>query len=234
MNLIESMSAEVASVSPKAILLPVGSLEQHGTEAPLGCDGIIAEQICLLAGNLTGCAVLPCLYYGRSDPHRAFPGTFSLSEKTYSSLLAEIIEESQRNGFRKIIILSGHGGNRSPAETAIQSTGSSSYAEYLGYWQLSGTTDEEERLFGPTGHHITTSEVSMVWHILNRNVPGVFSGKYPSAPDNLASMSPDQFKMHFPRGGVGGDMSKVSVDKGAILLGFIANALVKRIKNDKT
>lgn len=213
------------------VLLPAGSLEQHGTEAPLGCDGIIAERICSLAGNFTGCAVLPALYYGFSESHRAFPGTFSISEGTYTSMLQEIITESERNGFRKIIILSGHGGNRNSADKAIGNTKSSSWAEYLGYWQLDGVTAEEERLFGPTGHHITTSEVSMVWHILKRPIPRVFTGRYPSAQKGMSSMSPEQWRLEFPDGGVGGDMSKVSLEKGRILLEFIVDALVRKIRN---
>jgi len=231
LNLIESMSAEVASICSSVVLLPVGSLEQHGTEAPLGCDGIIAERICSLAGARTGCAVLPSLYYGNSDCHRAFPGTFSLSGETYTSLLQEIISESERNGFRRIIILSGHGGNRKSAEKAIENTKSSVRAEYLGYWQLNGVTAEEERLFGPAGHHITTSEVSMVWQILQRPVPGVFTGKYPSVRNSMSSMSPEQWRLAFPDGGVGGDMSKVSLEKGGILLEFIVDALAGKIRN---
>lgn len=227
------MSAEVGRIVLPTVLLPVGSLEQHGTEAPLGCDGIIADKVCEMAGDISGCAVLPCLYYGCSDSHRAFPGTFSLSAKTHSFLIAELIAESIRNGFERIIILSGHGGNRASSETAIQEFGRSIQAEYLGFWQLAGVSAEEERLFGPTGYHITTSEVSMVWHILKKSVPGVFKGRYPSAAGDMSSLSPEKWKELFPDGGVGGDMSRVSVEKGGILLEFIAKALADRLMNFK-
>lgn len=224
------MSAETEKSNFPVVLLPVGSLEQHGTEAPLGCDGIIAEKICIEAGKVTGCPVLPCLYYGNSHCHTAFPGTFSLSQDTYASLLKEIITESERNGFENIIILSGHGGNRAAAESAIRQAGGSISAEYTGYWDLPGVSSEEERLFGKTGYHITTSEVSMVWHILNRPAPGGFRGKYPPELKGMQFMSPEEWRKHFPDGGVGGEMSKVSVDKGKYLLEFTVNALAEKIK----
>lgn len=231
MNLIESMSSEVATSSSRVVLLPVGSLEQHGTEAPLGCDGMIAEAVCHYAGEATGCAVLPTIFYGYSECHKAFPGTFSLSEETYSSLIQELITESRRNGFNRIIILSGHGGNRRSAEEAIRRTKSSSQAQYLGYWQLEGFAALEESLFGPTGHHITTSEVSMIWNILEKPVPGKFRGRYPSALDNMESMTSEQWRAYFPDGGVGGDMSRVSLEKGEILLEFTVDALTGMIMN---
>lgn len=91
--------------------------------------------------------------------------------------------------------------------------------------------DEEEKLFGPTGHHITTSEVSMVWHILRKPVPGEYRGKYPEACEGIGEMTPSEWRAAFPDGGVGGDMAEVSVEKGAILLQFIINALTEYITN---
>jgi creatinine amidohydrolase len=227
LNLIETLSSEVENALSTVVLLPVGSLEQHGSEAPLGCDGIIAEALCLRAAKLTGAFVLPVLYYGNSNCHTAFPGTFSLSENTYTNLLAEIVRESARNSFKKILILSGHGGNRKAALEAVEQTQGIIEARYTGYWELDGVKDEEERLFGKTGYHITTSEVSMVWHLLRGSIPGRFTGQYPPAEENMAELTPVRWKLHYPDGGVGGDMTKTSVSKGKILFEFIADSLAK-------
>ena len=229
------MSAEVENGSHSTILLPAGSLEQHGTEAPLGCDGIIAEALCRRAGQLTSTPVLPTLYYGCSFCHTSFPGTFSLSEEAYSKLLSEIISEAARNGFKRILILSGHGGNRKAAEKAVAEPEGSISSQYLGYWQLPGAAEEEERLFGKTGYHITTSEVSMVWHLLSGSIPGVFAGKYPPAVKNLSKLSPKQWRETYPDGGVGADLSNASVAGGKILFEFIANSLatlLQRLKEE--
>ncbi len=230
MNLIEMFSAEAAASDKSAILLPAGSLEQHGTEAPLGCDGIIAEALCRKAGELTGCPVLPCLYYGNSHCHTGFSGTFSLSVETSVNLITDIISEAGRNGFRKLLILSGHGGNRIAAEKAISELKAKISAEYSGYWQLPGYTEKEEELFGKTGYHITTSEVSMVWHILKKPVPGVYSGCYPKTLPNTSDFTPEQWKEKYPDGGVGGDMSRVSTEKGCALFDYAVDMLAEKIR----
>ncbi len=230
MNLIESLSAEVETASHTTILLPVGSLEQHGTEAPLGCDGIIAEALCRKAGIITATPVLPSLFYGHSLCHTSFQGTFSLSEETYSKLLVEIINEAARNDFNNILILSGHGGNRKGAENAILEAKDTICPKYLGYWQLPGVQEEEDRLFNKSGYHITAAEVSMVWYLLSTSIPGVFTGTYPAATADISSLSPEQWKNAYPDGGVGADLSDVSINKGLILFDFIAESLAETIR----
>ncbi len=227
------MSAEVGKSSRSVVLLPVGSLEQHGTEAPLGCDGIIAEALCRMAGEKTGCAVLPGLFYGNSLCHTGFPGTFSLSEETYTALLGEIIAEAARNNFRNILVISGHGGNRASAIRAVRRAPGNINASYLGFWELPGVSMKEEELFGKTGFHVTTSEVSMVWHILSRPVPGKFRGRYPEQAKDMSALTPEQWKDRYPDGGVGGDMSRVSVDRGKTLLEFTADSLAGVVRNTR-
>ena len=233
MNLIESMSAEVATSSHATILLPVGSLEQHGTEAPLGCDGLIAEALCRKAGMITATQVLPSLFYGYSLCHTSFPGTFSLSEETYSKLLVEIINEAARKKYKSILILSGHGGNRKSAENAILKAMGTISPKYMGYWQLPGVQEQEDRLFNKSGYHITAAEVSMVWYLLSASIPGVFTGTYPVAAKDISSLSPEQWKNAYPDGGVGADLSDVSVNKGQILFNFIAESLAETIREMK-
>ena len=224
------MSAEVDNASQTTILLPLGSLEQHGTEAPLGCDGIIAEALCQKAGRLTSTPVLPALYYGYSLCHTSFPGTFSLSEETYSILLTEIINEAERNKFQKILILSGHGGNRRGADKAILKAKNTIISCYMGYWQLPGVAKKEEQLFGNSGYHITASEVSMVWYLLSGKIPGVFNLSYPPAVDNISNLTPDQWRSAYPDGGAGGDLSDASVEKGKVMFEFIADSLAETIE----
>lgn len=229
MNLIETLSAELENSSNTTILLPAGSLEQHGTEAPLGCDAIIAEALCRKAGLLTSTPVLPALYYGNSYCHTAFPGTFSLSEETYSKLLKEIIGEAHRNKFKQILILSGHGGNRKGAELAIRESEKNISCEYMGYWQLPGVQQEEDRLFRKSGYHITTAEVSMVWYLLSKPIPGTFTGTYPQTAANISELSPEEWKSLYPNGGVSADLSDATVEKGKLLFEFIVHSLAEFI-----
>jgi creatinine amidohydrolase len=224
------MSAEVEKASHCLVILPVGSLEQHGTEAPLGCDGLVADALCRKAGELTSTPVLPALYYGCSNSHTSFPGTFSISINTYSKLLCEIISEAERNGFNNILIVSGHGGNRQAAEKAMAETGGTISCSYMGYWQFPGVQKEEKRLFKKSGYHVTASEVSMVWNILSRSIPGEFSGCYPLAQPNMKDVTPERWKYLYPDGGVGTDLSDASVEKGRMLFHFITDSMVNSIR----
>ncbi len=230
MNLIKSMSAEVDTASHNVVLLPLGSLEQHGTEAPLGCDAIIAEAICNRAGLLSSTFVLPTLFYGYSLCHTSFPGTFSLSNETYTKLIGEIISEAERNKFKRVLIISGHGGNRESAETAILKASESIECKYMGYWQLPGVEEKEKQMFRNSGYHITSSEVSMVWHILSGKIPGFFNKTYPLVKTDMASLSPEQWRLAYPDGGAAADLSDVSIEKGKILFDFITNSLASLLQ----
>jgi creatinine amidohydrolase len=225
LNLIESMSADVGSGGEGTVLLPLGSLEQHGTMAPLGCDGIIAEAVCRNAALEAGCFVLPTLYYGHSECHKGFPGTFSLSIDTSSRLIEEIVRETARNGFSAILLLSGHGGNRKAAQQALKNCPEGIRAGYMGYWDLPGAQQKEETLFGKTGLHITTSEVSMVWHILGKDIPLSFRHRYPPAVPGCTAFPPELWRNTYPEGGVGGDMSRVSARLGGELFRFLCSSL---------
>lgn len=216
-------SSQATRPSAGTVILPSGSLEQHGTEAPLGCDAIIARHLCLKAGSLTGVPVLPSLPYGDSRCHQAFPGTFSLTTETLTSLYAEILQAASRNGFRRCLIISGHGGNRTAAEEACSRDYGAMKPAYLGYWQLPGADELEQRLFTRSGDHVTAAEVSMVWHLLGKRPPGLFTGTYP--PWESGANDPGEFRRLYPDGGVGGDMSGVSVEKGAELFGFLVRSL---------
>ncbi len=230
MNLIKSMSAEVEKASHSLVILPVGSLEQHGTEAPLGCDGLVADALCRKAGGLTSTPVLPALYYGCSYSHTSFPGTFSISLETYSKLLGEIISEAERNGFENILIVSGHGGNRQAAEKAMAEAVGTISCSYMGYWQFPGVQEKENRLFKKAGYHITAPEVSMVWYLLSISIPREFSGCYPPAQPNMKDVTPGQWKHLYPDGGVGADLSDASVVKGQTLFQFTTDSMANYIR----
>ncbi len=221
------LSSQADGIKTGTVLLPSGSLEQHGTEAPLGCDAIIARCVCRDAGEKTGTPVLPCLPYGDSRSHEGFPGTFSLSPSTLAALYSDILRSAAVNGFRRCLIISGHGGNRSAAENACKGAHGLPEALYLGWWQLPGADDLERKLFPKSGHHVTAAEVSMVWFLLGKEPPGVFKGIYPPWLDVFGD--PVEFRRAYPDGGVGGDMSLVSVEKGALLYAHLVQALCSMI-----
>jgi creatinine amidohydrolase len=116
-------------------LLPLGSIEQHGPMLPVGCDQFLAHTWALEAARRARddhgvlAVVLPTVPYGVSTNHMDFPGTVSLGLETYLRLLQDIVREVVRAGFRKIVCVSGHGGNIAPAREILRDLGAKLKAE---------------------------------------------------------------------------------------------------------
>src|SRR5437868_9952523 len=95
-------------------VLPLGSTEQHAYLS-LSVDSILAERLAIEASEPLGIPVFPVLAYGITPYFRAFPGTITLRAETYMSILRDILDALAEQGFRRILIVNGHGGN-TPAQ----------------------------------------------------------------------------------------------------------------------
>jgi creatinine amidohydrolase len=94
-------------------ILPVGSIEIHGPHMPTGTDSLTVREVVKTAAEKEPAVVLPTIYYAYVLENRHFPGTVSLSARTILTMIEEICDEVSRNGFKKILIVNGHGGNSS-------------------------------------------------------------------------------------------------------------------------
>jgi creatinine amidohydrolase len=92
-------------------LVPVGAIEQHGPHLPLGTDYFSAFDLARAAAPRVDGIVAPALFPGVSAHHLAFPGTLSLSQETFVAVLTEVAECLAHHGFRRILLVNGHGGN---------------------------------------------------------------------------------------------------------------------------
>jgi creatinine amidohydrolase len=98
------------------VILPVGSIEQHGPHLPVEVDSQLGEQVALRTAQLLDIrgvpvAVLPNLWTGVSEHHMSFGGTITLDFPTFSAVIEQIVRSVVRHGFRRIVLLNGHGGN---------------------------------------------------------------------------------------------------------------------------
>ena len=111
----------IKELTNKVVVLPLGSLEQHGHHLPLLTDSMIGTEIARRAeAELSDEALfLPLLWVGASDHHRAFPGTVSISNSVYVDVLIDMLESLVAAGFRRIFLLNSHGGNITPGRMAI-------------------------------------------------------------------------------------------------------------------
>jgi creatinine amidohydrolase len=90
--------------------LPLGSTEQHAYLS-LATDAILAERVSVEAAEALGVPVLPALAYGVTPYFGAYPGSPSLTRETYVAVLRELIASLQAQGFRRLLLVNGHGGN---------------------------------------------------------------------------------------------------------------------------
>src|ERR671938_949500 len=96
------------------IVLPVGSTEQHAYLS-LETDNILAERVSVEAAEPLGVPVLPVLAYGLTPSFTAFPGSPTLRLDTFTSVIADLLDSLADQGFRRILIVNGHGGEAPPS-----------------------------------------------------------------------------------------------------------------------
>ena len=101
------------------MIVPLGSLEQHGPHLPLDTDTRIAVAVArAAAAGRTGVAVAPPVSFGASGEHAAFPGTLSIGTDALTELLVELGRDATRH-WGALLFVNGHGGNRDAVSAAL-------------------------------------------------------------------------------------------------------------------
>ncbi len=115
---------QLRAATDSLVVLPIGATEQHGPHLPTGTDFFtiqaVAEESARIASSEIPVIVTPALPFGSSDHHFIFGGTLSLRTETYYRVLRELVESLVTDGFQKIFLLNGHGGNHELAELAAR------------------------------------------------------------------------------------------------------------------
>ncbi|MFE3121337.1 creatininase family protein [Streptomyces niveus] len=124
LRLAEMTTVEAADAvtSSPVVILPAGAFEQHGPGMPMATDTVRAESVVdLVAAELAGRAVIgPVIPVGVSPHHLAFAGTVTLSTTTFAAVVREYVDSLHRHGWRKILVVTGHGGNNATLGTVAQ------------------------------------------------------------------------------------------------------------------
>ena len=111
-----------AAARQRVIVLPVGSTEQHGPHLPLDVDNFLCRRVCEGAAELVPDRMLlmPQLSYGFNWHHIDFPGTIGIAWDNYVRFILDIVKSVAHHGFKKVLIVNGHGSNRPLVEVAAR------------------------------------------------------------------------------------------------------------------
>jgi creatinine amidohydrolase len=140
------------------IVLPLGSTEQHAYLS-LGTDNIVAERVSVEAAEPLGVPVLPVQPYGITPRFAAYPGSATLRVETFLAVVSDLLDSLSGQGFRRILIVNGHGGN-TPARTAAAQWGARHPETRVRYhdWWDSPRVMEVVREIDPEGSHASWME----------------------------------------------------------------------------
>jgi creatinine amidohydrolase len=113
---------QVAAVSKDVpVVVPIAAVEQHGGHLPVFTDSILLGEVVRRAAERLGERIIwaPLLWLGNSHHHLDFPGTLSAGPRIYLDVLGDLIDNLVTHGFRRIVLINGHGGNIVPASQAV-------------------------------------------------------------------------------------------------------------------
>lgn len=215
-----------------AVMLPVGSTEQHGPMGRIGTDTICAESVALAAAERCDAIVAPALAYTPAPFNTGFPGTVSVSADTFRLLAAEVIAGLLTQGFGGVFVVNGHGANLDPLRQ-IKATLPQHQMTIRSWWDPKAVNILRKDLYGAwEGMHATPSEVAITQTLLGA-LPVGRAAEPPEklSPDYLRAHAgdrhgpPDEHRAAFPDGRVGSHSALATPEDGARLLETAATAI---------
>lgn len=218
------------------ILIPIGSTEQHGPTGLIGTDAICAEAIADRAAKELGAMVGPTLGIGMAHHHMAFPGSLTLRPSTLVALIHDLVVALARQGFRRIVLVNGHGGNIASVQAgfyeaymAIEAASGAARPDLrcklVNWWETHRADALSRQLFGDAlGAHATPAEIAVTQAVHPH-------GPNPPLDPRVAPMSGfydcHDFRRRFPDGRMGSDPSLATPASGEALMKAAAEDLVE-------
>jgi len=224
------------------IIIPVGSMEQHGPTGLIGTDSICPQVIAENAARDADVLVGPVFNVGCAQHHLGFSGTLTLRPSTMIAAMVDWCQSLRRHGFTHIYWLNGHGGNTATLQAAFAEI----YAErslHAGsaappalsllarnWWELPAVMDTCRRLHPQhDGMHATASEVSVTWAAYPQQVRQQ-KLKPKVAPTGPFSDAED-YRRRFPDGRIGSDPTQASVAAGEEIIRTAAATLLSDFRS---
>jgi creatinine amidohydrolase len=222
------------------IVLAFGAVEQHGHHLPFGTDSIFGDVLGRAVAERLDAFHAPTIRVGCSRHHLAFPGTMSLEEATFQSVVRDVVAGWARHGFKRIVLLPTHGGNFAPLAAAIERIGPVDGVKVIGVTELSllvdatlGTGGELGVPAAEGGLHGGEWETSMMLAIdpslvrMDRAVAG-YTGDLESGLERFFAEGVDALTDT----GVIGDPANASAEHGRVYIERLVDLVVELIERE--
>ena len=238
---LDELSTKEAAQAAKdgaVVIFPVGSVEEHGDHLPLCTDSVQPEYIALEVAKKTGCLVAPPLRYGICNAGRNFAGTITIEFDTLYKIVHDILSELVRNGFSRIIVLSGHAGQshmvalRLAAQDIViknDASGSERKTRIMVLSDFDFAKELTPKYASEKDGHAGTLETSRVMAIKPELIKALGAPSFPQMPRFEVVAHPE---VYFPSG-VNGDPTVASADKGQKINEYIIEEVEKLVKTIK-
>ena len=234
---------DLAARASALAVLPVGSLEQHGPHLPVITDTASASAAAIRAAQLVAdeipVAVLPGLWLGMSEHHLPFGGTISLDYDAYHGILRSIVRSLKALGFKRLLIVNGHGGNIDPLAVAVRELAVTFSMPIVATtpWMLA--SDEITAIAeSETPRHACEGETSVMMAIAGDIVrTDKFDEAVQQAPKRVEA--PHGFSRFYsfseraPVTGTWGDPRPATPEKGELFLAIQAKALAQSMRDER-
>lgn len=223
----------------KVVLLPVGSTEQHGPHLPLDVDAFLVESVCLEAGRRAAdrVLVLPTIPYGLNLHHIDFPGTVHIEPETFIAFCLNITKSVAYHGFRKILIVNGHGSNTPLADLVARKTtlATDSLCAAVNYYTLAFEAFKEVQET-PVLAHADEFETSLYLYLAPERVQmdkaaadNDVVGKYLSSDSTSPHVRFNDYWGRWTRKGVHGDPRAATAEKGGLIFETAVSRMVELV-----
>lgn len=217
----------------RAIILPIGSTEQHGPTGLIGTDALCAEAVSLRVGEALNVMVAPTIAVGMAQHHMDFPGSMTLRPSTLMAVVRDCLLSLTRHGFERVLMINGHGANVATVQAAFAETQMELdrisprpvlRTRLLNWWDLPEVERLSVDLYGDAvGSHATPPEVALTWALHPETAdPRPLSPRVaPRGPIYGAA----DFRTRFPDGRIGSDPSLATGAHGEKLLACAAQEI---------
>ena len=219
------------------VILPIAACEQHGPHLPTGTDTIICTAVAeAVEQRLPEKTLLtPTMWLGASQHHLPFGATLTAKLDTYISMLCEMAEPLLEDGYKRLLILNGHGGNIDPMKVALrrlQPRYPDRQLAAAAYWQIAEAAlgeimEGDRKVMG----HACEAETSLVWAVRPELVQTeAIPEAAPLAADQVNGAYVCLDMQQLTSTGVAGYPRLASPEKGRRMLEAIADEVAKTIE----